>query len=303
MFRNLHNLFSVSAKSKNLEFSISVEHDVPNELISDALRIQQILSNLLGNAIKFTEHGKIELRIKQIENRAEETVLRFSVEDTGIGIKAEHQENLFKPFHQADNSITRRFGGTGLGLTISRDLLRLMDSDFHIDSVEGKGTTIYFDLLLKIPSTKMSKQSVSVLSNQQGTLQERLSEISKSLTGTKILLAEDNLLNQEIVSGFLKMSGIEVDIADNGIIALELLKLNLYDAILMDVHMPEMDGLQATKAIREQSKYADLPIIALTAGITTEEQEKCLAAGMNNLVEKPINPEVLLQTLSRCMRF
>jgi CheY-like chemotaxis protein len=148
-----------------------------------------------------------------------------------------------------------------------------------------------------------SKQSVSMPSNQQGTLQERLSEISKSLTGTKILLAEDNSLNQEIVSGFLKMSGIEVDIADNGIIALELLKLNVYDAILMDVHMPEMDGLQATKAIREQLKYAELPIIALTAGITTEEQEKCLSAGMNNLVEKPINPEVLLQTLSRCLKF
>ena len=302
VFRNLHNLFSFSAKTKNLEFSISVEHDVPNELIGDALRIQQILSNLLGNAIKFTEHGKIELRIKQIENRLDETLLRFTVEDTGVGIKEEHQENLFKPFHQADNSITRRFGGTGLGLTISRDLLHLMGSDFHVNSVEGKGTIIYFDLLLKISNSITSKPHDSLSSNQQGTLKEKLSEVSKLLTGAKILLAEDNSLNQEIVGGFLKMSGIEVDIADNGIIALGLLKSNSYDAILMDIHMPEMDGLEATKRIREQSKYADLPIIALTAGITKEEQEKCLSTGMNNLVEKPINPEVLLQTLSRYIK-
>ena len=305
LFRNLHNFFFDAAKSKNLEFSISVEHGFPNELIGDSLRIQQILSNLLGNAIKFTQHGKIELCIKQIENRADETVLRFSVEDTGIGIKKEHQENLFKPFHQADNSITRRFGGTGLGLTISHDLLSLMGSDFHIDSVEGKGTTIYFDLLLKVPNTniQISKQNSYLSSNQQGKLQEKLFELSKSLAGIRILLAEDNFLNQEIVSGFLKLSGIEVDIAENGVIVLELLKSNSYQAILMDVNMPEMDGLQATKLIREQPKYAELPIIALTAGITVEEQEKCLLAGMNNLVEKPINPEVLLQTLSRCIKF
>ena len=302
MFRNLYNLFSVSAKNKNLEFSISAETDMPSELIGDSLRIQQILSNLLGNAIKFTAHGKVWLHIKTIENRIDETVLRFSVEDTGIGLETEHQENLFKQFHQADNSITRRFGGTGLGLTISRDLLRLMNSDFHINSTVGKGTTIYFDLLLKIPSTeiKMFKQQSNFLPvNQQGALQERLSEMSQSLVGIKVLLAEDNSLNQEIVSGFLKLSGIEVDIAENGIVALEFLKLNSYDVILMDINMPKMDGLQATKAIREQSKYAELPIIALTAGITIEEQEKCLSVGMNTLVEKPINPEILLQTLLR----
>ena len=300
LLRNLHNLFSISAEKKNLDFAISVEPNIPTGLVGDALRIQQILSNLLGNAIKFTKKGKVELKIQLLESQKETIKVRFSIIDTGIGIKKENQETLFNAFSQADNSITRRFGGTGLGLTISRNLLHLMDGkDFEIDSVENKGTRISFELMLNVMPAEMCDETPIIQSNQntQGDLATKLQELGKTLFGLKILLAEDNVLNQEIACGFLKLSGMEIDVAGNGLEALALLENRTYDAILMDVNMPKMSGIEATVKIREQVKYAKLPIIALTAGVTSEEQARCLSSGMNDFVTKPLNPEQLLAML------
>ncbi len=300
LFRNLHNLFSVSAQKKNLEFKILSCENVPTNLLGDELRIQQVLSNLLGNAIKFTDKGSVELNVTLIESQEHQIKLRFSVSDTGIGIKKEHQEKLFNAFHQADTSITRRFGGTGLGLTIGLNLLNLMDSHFELQSAEQEGTTIYFDLWLGKVTENNSKnlELESVNSHhQQGILSEKLRELGKNLIGLNILLAEDNLLNQEIVSSFLKLSGINVDTALNGLEVLAQLEKNTYNVILMDVNMPEMSGIEATEQIRAQSKYEKLPIIALTAGVTVEEKTKCFTCGMNNFVAKPVNPEELINVL------
>ncbi len=293
LFQNLFQLFSTSAENKGLRFYISPNINLPNYLIGDVLRIQQVLANLLGNAIKFTEKGKIELMIETIKRQETSVTLRFSVCDTGIGIDTHFTEKLFDSFNQGDTSITRRFGGTGLGLTISQNLLKLMNSELHIKSALNQGSTFYFDLDLAISNTKETEKLDKPM-QKSGDLSLILKQLGQNITGKSILLAEDNKLNQEIVCGFLMLAGLNVDKAINGYAVLKLLEQNAYDAILMDVNMPEMDGIEATRLIRLQEKYADLPIIALTAGVTSEEKNKCLMCGMNDFATKPVNPVELL---------
>ncbi|CAK0775541.1 two-component system, sensor histidine kinase [Gammaproteobacteria bacterium] len=300
MLGNLHNLFSVKAEAQHLSFIIEAPSNIPNKLIGDALRIQQILANLLGNAIKFTQQGRINLKLRLLEQKKSQVRLDFSVSDTGIGISQEDQAKLFQPFSQADTSITRRFGGTGLGLAISRNLLQLMGSDLHVDSIPGQGTTFSFKLWLEV-ATADSNPTVNRSQHERKphALSVKLREYAQTISGTRILVAEDNSINQQVVKGFLQLAGVTVDIANNGIEAIQFLEKNQYHAILMDVHMPLMDGIETTKQIRKQAQYAQLPIIALTAGVTTEERERCLACGMNNFVAKPINPEELINLLQQ----
>jgi len=294
----LRGMFEAHARSQRLTFEILVDTVVPRDLIGDSLRVQQIISNLLGNAIKFTQHGGVTLRIglKQLENS--QVILSFSVTDTGIGIAGDDLDKLFQPFSQVDGSITRRFGGTGLGLAISHNLLQLMGSRLKVGSHPGQGSTFSFDLQQSIPTHTGIRTFRKRRPSREGTLAE-LARRSSRFSGIRILLAEDNIINQQVASEFLKLSGMEVRIANNGQEALEWLEKEVFDAVLMDAHMPVMSGLEATQKIRALDKFAGLPVIALTAGVTAEERQNCLDSGMNDFIAKPVNPEALIKVLEK----
>ncbi|MFI3186120.1 MAG: MASE1 domain-containing protein [Methylococcaceae bacterium] len=283
----LGKLFIDRALEKNLAFTIEAAPDVPRNLVGDSLRLQQVLINLLGNALKFTEQGSVSLSITVSQLDQSQVRLLFCVADTGIGMTDIDRVKLFQPFSQADVSITRGFGGTGLGLAISHNLLKLMGSDFTVTSIVEQGSRFSFELLLGVSSSSLSIQSAV----------PSLGDFSPILAGFRVLVAEDNLINQQVVYEFLKLSGAVVEIANNGREALALLEQGRFDAVLMDVQMPMLDGFETTKLIRSQSRFAELTVIALTAGVTKEERERCVASGMNDFITKPINPEKLIATL------
>lgn len=297
LFDALQNLFSLRAQEKDLSFHREIVPPIPRKLMGDALRLQQILTNLLSNAIKFTEHGQIKLQVrpKFSESEDEKVRLLFSIEDTGIGMSKEIIDRLFQPFTQGDSSISRRFGGTGLGLAISRELLLLMESDFIISSTVGQGSIFSFELTFPIVQDDL----FDLFLNDQypQPVHEHLHEHIQRLVGTRVLVVEDNLTNQEVIKGFLKRWGVIVEIANHGQEALDRLTTRRFDAILMDIQMPEMDGITATRSIRENTVWLKLPIIALTAGVTLEERERALMCGMNAFVAKPINHRELAETL------
>jgi two-component system CheB/CheR fusion protein len=297
LVRNLQNLFGESARNKNLDFAIEVLDGTPNGLIGDLFRLQQVLANLLGNSIKFTASGGVKLIVSTERLVGSIAFLRFSVEDSGIGLSSDSLEKLFRPFSQADGSISRRFGGTGLGLVISQSLLQLMDGKFEVKSQLGVGSVFSFTLPLKIASSFDSKMFHSVSLPQARDLSTYLKEKAQFLHGKRILVAEDEPVNQLLIKKFLKLSGVDVSIANNGIEAVELFRTQQFDAILMDVHMPEMDGVEATKRIRSDAKYAAMPIIALTAGVTLDERKNCLECGMSDFISKPLDFEALVETL------
>jgi signal transduction histidine kinase/CheY-like chemotaxis protein/HPt (histidine-containing phosphotransfer) domain-containing protein len=294
---NLTNLFSMRADEKKLGFEIIVSTDIPQSFIGDALRIQQVLANLLGNAIKFTNQGHITLDIgfKRIqESRAS---LTFNVRDTGIGIADHDLKKLFQPFSQVDDSITRRFGGTGLGLAISQNLLQLMGSELFVTSEHGKGTNFTFELELAYTEKQKSIEKDSRTSYVSKSIFADMA--GKDLLGTRVLVVEDNMINQLVVSDILKLSGMVVEIADNGLEALNILDKQSFDVILMDIQMPIMGGLEATRNIRNQRGDTKTPIFALSAGVTMNEREKCFACGMNDFLPKPFNPEDLINALKK----
>jgi CheY-like chemotaxis protein len=293
----LYSLFIDAAKEKQLTFNIEVASNIPCTLIGDRLRLQQILSNLLGNAIKFTAQGAVTLKITLLQIDLSQVRLLFCVSDTGIGISAEDQDKLFQPFNQVDGSITRRFGGTGLGLAISNNLLQLMDSEFSLTSTPGLGSSFSFELALGVSTTSIQYRVTEPSAIVSPTL-----NYYQQLVGARILMAEDNLLIQQVVRESLIPSGIIVTIANNGQEALDLLAQSKFDGILMDIHMPVMDGFETTQRLRSLPGLATLPVIALTAGVTEEEQAQCLAAGMNDFISKPIDLTQLLLTLAQWLR-
>ncbi|WP_445371329.1 CHASE domain-containing protein [Methylomonas sp. HW2-6] len=300
---NLYSLFSHRAAEKALALTIDIAEDTPADLIGDALRLQQILANLIGNAIKFTERGRIGIHIKPLAQEGSSARLSFAVADSGIGITEEDQSRLFQPFSQVDGSATRRFGGTGLGLAITKQLLELMGSQLKIDSTPGQGSTFHFVL----PTVLASAPSPHVIDRRSerrsaGALSQDLRQKGLALAGTRVLVAEDNKINQKVVTEFLKLANVEVVIANNGAEALEWLERQEFDAILMDVHMPGMGGAEATGRIRANPKHVELPIIALTAGVTETERENCLQIGMTDFLPKPLDPEQMIAVLSRWIR-
>lgn len=313
----LRDLFEDKAHAKNIDLFINVGIDVPRVLIGDPLRLQQVLSNLISNAIKFTDEGWVKLTISSAAQSnsnsnspqlSEKTViLHIDVSDTGIGMDAKTISELFTVFNQADNSITRRYGGTGLGLAISKQLLNLMSSDFSIKSQLGLGTTFNFDIALGIVSEEVFQSKTSQSITEAGYLENRLKMSANTLKGVRVLVAEDNKINQQVVREFLKMSGLDVVIAENGQIAIDLLGEQDFDIILMDLHMPVLGGVDATKEIRSNINKlsvnkCNIPIIALTADVVEEERQNCLDIGMNDFVTKPINPEVLINTIIKHIR-
>ena len=289
----LYSLFISVAQQQGLKFTLEVAPDVPLNVIGDALRLRQVLINLLGNAFKFTSSGSVSLGITLQQLDESEVRLLFCVKDTGVGIAVEDQHKLFQPFSQVDGSASRNVTGTGLGLAISRDLLKLMGSDFVLKSSAELGSSFSFELIL----------GLSFLSEQDKVPPlDTVRNFCPLLRGAKVLVAEDNFFNQQIVKELLSLSGIRVELASNGQEALRILEQGDFDAVLMDLHMPVMDGFEATRQIRSSAQFATLPVIALTACVTQEDREECLAAGMNDFIGKPINTLQLLSTLAEWLK-
>ena len=298
LLNNLHNLFSVTARQKNIKFILDIDPLIHRELMGDALRLQQVLTNLLNNSIKFTQIGLVQLIVTLVHQENEKIALKFSVIDTGIGMNEVQQKELFQAFSQADTSISRRFGGSGLGLVISQKFVELMGGHITCESTPDLGSEFSFTVPFDI--AKSGKGSEAIIPSQpKKTLAQRLAEAAESLKNVRVLLVEDTPLNQQVASEFLRNAKLDVTVADNGQEALDLLEHNSFEVILMDIQMPVMDGLEATKMIRENPKVSHLPIIAMSAGVTLDEQEKCQSVGMSDFIPKPINPVQMLEKIQQ----
>ena len=297
MVDSLQMLFIDACSSKGLTLNLTIDEKVPLGLLGDVSRLQQILINLLGNAIKFTESGSVSLAISLKQLQKSQVHLVFSVKDTGIGIASEHHHKLFLPFSQVDGSITRRYGGSGLGLAICNELLSLMGSQLSLSSAPEQGSSFSFELCLAVLPLHLTNNAAKTNASQL-----TFKENNQSLAGYKVLVVEDNIINQQVVKEFLNLSGILVTIANNGVEALELLAQQQFSAVLMDMHMPVMDGFETTRQLRLQTRFKNLPVLALSAGVTTEEQTHCLASGINEFISKPINPDQLLNVLTRWIK-
>ena len=298
---NTTNLFAISGEEKNLKLLTEMDLDVPKFLVGDSLRLGQILNNLVGNAVKFTQQGEIRInvgRMPQNNVQPSSVTLRFSVSDTGIGMTPKHIERLFAPFLQADTSISRRFGGSGLGLSISKRLVELMSGELSVASSSiGQGSTFTFtatfgradrDAGMSFAETK----AASGLKVMNGYVQS-----TRPIHGAEILLVEDNPVNQLVAGKFLEKMQLNVTLADNGAEAVAWVRKKSFDAVLMDLHMPVMDGVEATRQIRAMPEGGSLPIIAMTASAMTEERQACLDAGMNDHIAKPIEHDLLVSCL------
>ena len=272
-------MLQVTARSKGLEIREEWEPGIPSRIIADSLRVRQVLLNLMGNAVKFTAVGHIDVKLRFEEEPAG---LRFEVRDTGIGISREKQAAVFEPFTQADGSITRSYGGTGLGLAISSELLKLMGGSIRLESEPGQGAMFEFLVPCGV--------AVEVVETRPAAI-----PLTTAVDHLEILLVEDNLVNQKIATRMLEKKGHSVTVASNGIKALEELDKRAFDLILMDVQMPEMDGYEATAEIRrrEERDAAHVPIIAMTANAMAGDRERCLEAGMDGYVSKPISMDRL----------
>lgn len=289
------NLIHDPAEKKSIQVKVQVHKDIPKMLVGDSLRLGQVLTNLVNNAVKFTEiNGIITISAAIQEDEQDNVLLHLSVNDTGIGITKEQQSKLFESFSQVDSSTTRKYGGTGLGLMISKQITELMGGRIWVESIVGKGSTFHFTVRLKkLPATTrfepITKQNRSVESIQKET----------NLQGVHLLLVEDNEINKELAIDLLTHQGIQVDCAENGAEALEMLKRTEYDGVLMDCQMPVMDGYEATQEIRTHKRFKNLPIIAMTANVMNEDVKRALESGMNDHIAKPVVPETLQATLAK----
>jgi signal transduction histidine kinase/ActR/RegA family two-component response regulator len=288
---NIQSTLMLKASEKGLNFTVDIEEQVPLMLIGDPVRLSQILINLANNAIKFTEEGQVKIRISLRKMIDEEAMIFFEVIDTGIGIAKEKQEIIFNSFTQADANTTRLFGGTGLGLTITKKLIELQGGHIAVESEPGKGARFYFCLVLPI-----SKNI-----NLKGKETIKLLEEYNLNNPKRILLVEDYKVNQIVAEKFFKRWEMEYDVANNGLEAINLIKQNDYGLILMDLQMPEMDGYEATKVIRRMDggTYAQLPIVALSASAMLEIKQRALDIGMDDFISKPFKPKELYNTIAK----
>jgi len=308
---NVYSTLIGLASEKNLALVLDRAGNVPEAFIGDSVRLGQVLVNLVGNAIKFTDQGEVGVRVvlDGASSTEEKTVLRFIIKDTGIGIPEDKQQHLFRSFQQADSSISRRYGGSGLGLAISRQLVRLMGGDIHLDSTEGTGSTFSFAIVLPTCAKEEVKQVCRLDAARQG-----------GVTGLVVLLVEDNEANRELGTIILESSGQKVQVAEHGLQALELICEKRFDVVLMDVQMPEMDGVTATRVIRavEEGRQPEtplprellerlqgqlagshVPIIAMTAHAMDSDRKRCLDAGMDEYLTKPFQPEQVMEALQK----
>ncbi len=296
---NLYNLLTdfiesqkYKTRGKDLDLTLDVRCNLPDLIIGDPIRLRQILLNLIGNALKFTERGFVKVLLYSLTQDEKSIELKFEIADSGIGIEQEKFDYIFEKFTQADISTTRRFGGTGLGLAITRELVEAMGGSISVESKIGVGSTFTFTVrMLKGDETKVVTEFDS-----------ELNLLDKSNVSPIVLVADDNIINQKVAKGILEKHGCIVDIASDGIDCLELLMRKKYDVVLMDCNMPELDGYSATKAVRnnkDNSLNKNVPILAMTANVTIEDREKCYSCGMNDFIPKPVEPDTLMEIIKR----
>jgi signal transduction histidine kinase/ActR/RegA family two-component response regulator len=299
VLENVVSLVGQRASDKGLRLII----DFPTGLsmqyfIGDPIRLGQILLNLVGNAVKFTENGIVNVSCRCIEENTRDARLRWEIQDTGIGIEPDGLKRLFNAFEQADGSMTRKYGGTGLGLAICKRLVSLMGGEIGVESQVGAGSTFWFTVLLEKvsdkPDTLMTESPRSGESSSGQSAEQRL---LNEFSGTRILLAEDEPINQEVSRCLLEDAGLMVDLAEDGEVAVALAKQNRYALILMDMQMPNLNGIDATRAIRTLPGYEHTPILAMTANAFEEDRQRCIEAGMNEHIGKPVDPDKLYETL------
>ncbi|MCA6216722.1 response regulator [Ideonella sp. B7] len=289
----VRGLIGDAAARKGLALTCRCEADVPALLIGDALRLGQVLVNLGHNAVKFTDRGHVDLHIRVLARETQTVRLHFAVRDTGIGIPREDQGRLFQEFEQVDSSPTRRHGGTGLGLAISRQLVGLMGGEIGVDSVPGQGACFWF-------TAKLGLVQAEAMMGPHDTAPARpVGDGARRLQGRRLLLAEDNPVNQLVAAELLRRAGAQVDVAENGREAVAMARAGSHDLVLMDMQMPELDGVQATQALRQHLDACRLPIIAMSASVLAEDRQRCLEAGMNDFVAKPFDPEALFAVVER----
>lgn len=293
------NLFKYEANHKKIDLMLEIDANVPPFVIGDSFRLKQILVNLLSNAMKFTFSGHIKLKIVQVEEEPTVSKIKFSVIDTGIGIKPQNQSKIFESFIQADNTTTRKYGGTGLGLTISNQLLNLKKSQLHLKSVYGYGSEFYFTVAFQKNNLKLNPIENSALDTN--TIKEESKRKMKSLNNFKILIAEDNKINMLLAKTLVHkiISNVELFETTNGHDVVVMAAQEIPDLILMDIQMPIQNGYDATEEIRKNEKLKQIPIIALTAGVLNGEKEKCLQYGLSDYITKPIVQSELEKVLTK----
>ncbi len=300
---NLHDvtgkalvLMQEKAASNNLDLTLKIDSDVPTLVRGDALRLSQALLNYLSNAVKFTHSGGIAVHLTLQQRLYNTAVVRFAVTDTGPGIPEAGQARLFRLFEQADNSISRRFGGSGLGLSITRQLAEAMGGTVGVDSQEGYGSTFWFTASLTC------EQPTAQLEPDETTRHDPEQILISQYSGTTVLLCEDEPINQELMTEFITELGFQLTLAGNGAEAVTLAESRTFDLILMDVQMPVMDGIEATRRLRQLPATAHTPIIAFTANAYASDRQECEAAGMTDFLTKPVMPGRLYEALLRCLR-
>jgi signal transduction histidine kinase/HPt (histidine-containing phosphotransfer) domain-containing protein/BarA-like signal transduction histidine kinase len=299
VLQTLTTVVAPKAASRNLELVFDLDPALPPMLVGDPLRLGQVLINYTNNAIKFSEQGRIEIRVRKEAGDAHDCLVRFEVSDQGIGLSQAEMAKLFVSFQQADTSTTREYGGTGLGLAICKELAQLMGGDVGVNSELGVGSTFWFTAQLGV-SSKIVSTLIHQLSDAAAELLASVhtSAVTAALKAARILLVEDNTFNQQIAQEMLEEVGATVCIANNGVEALEWLHQTEFDCVLMDLQMPQMDGLEATRRIRADPQLAHMPVLAMTATATTEARMRCIDAGMNDFISKPIQPALMCQTIA-----
>jgi len=302
MITNIVDVAGIRAQEKHQQIVLNLNSNLPTFVISDELRLSQVITNLMTNAIKFTpENGKVTLSAEKLEEKDGEITLRVEVADSGIGISPEQQKKLFQAYNQADSSITGKFGGTGLGLVITKQIIELMQGTIWIESELGKGAKFIFTIKVKQGSNAAKTEGAPGGINPGGIKASDL-----HLQGYTILAAEDMEFNREVLAKYLEKTGVTIDFAENGKICVDMFRENpgKYRLIFMDINMPEMNGDEATKEIRalDIKEAKEIPIIAMTADVFKEDVDKCLSVGMNDHISKPIVPKIIYAKLKQHLK-
>jgi len=294
---DFYKSFTKTAKDKQVQMHIHIDDQIPERLNGDMLKVSQVLINLVSNAIKFTEDGDVWIRLSLVKEEGNQVIVRFEIEDNGIGIEKKHHKSIFKNFNQGQDEINTRYGGTGLGLPIVENLLLFLDSKIFLESEKDEGSKFYFDI-----SFKKAQQETAVVQQLENKKEQEILELDMAqvLEGKKVLIVDDNKLNQKITEKILMRKNIVCEVAGNGQLALDFVDKNTYDLILMDIHMPVMDGIEATEIIRKNDSRT--PIIALTAVNLDDKTEQFFHHGFTDVIPKPYKTELFYDKIYKVLK-